>query len=155
MEIQSSDPTPIPEMKSLPMETFAMQPYKIMAMPGGINGVIEPFSRHFRDQHFGFHGCVSQVGTGQAAHNRGKQYIYLGQSAGQVRRYDFTEIHDTLCNPGIVHDNTGADKERDGQQGDLFRTQNHLLCKNQGIDIRIHQEINQGSAQYCNKYRNF
>ena len=40
MEIQSRDPTPMPEINSLPIDTLAMQPYRIIAIPGGISGVI-------------------------------------------------------------------------------------------------------------------
>ena len=38
--MHSEPPTVIPDINNFPIETSAIQPYKIIAIPGGINGVI-------------------------------------------------------------------------------------------------------------------
>ena len=40
MDVHNSRPGPIPAINSFPIDRLAMEPYRIAAIPGGINGVM-------------------------------------------------------------------------------------------------------------------
>lgn len=82
------------------------------------NGRENVFS-HSGNQHLGFHGRISQIGSRQTAHDRRQHDIHLSQSARQMTGDDFTKVHDALRDACIVHDDTGTDEERNRQQGDF------------------------------------
>ena len=104
-------------------------------------------ANHFGNQDLAVDSSVSGSGAGAAALQDGKDNVNMSQTAGQMAAHGIGKVHKSSGQTGVVHNNTGGNKQGDRQQRIGFRIFHELLHN----DLRRHhglQEAEVGDHTY-------